>query len=88
MAPLRLVVGDDGTNPAWGAVEARRLVRGGCRVVLVGTTSATSPVSRTRCAADGVLLVHALMNEGGLGGELCIRWASGPTCSCAPRPGP
>ena len=76
--PLRLVVGDDGTDPEWGAAEARRLVRGGCRTIVAGTTSATYARVSDALRADGVLLVHAVMNEGGQGGELRIRLGERP----------
>ena len=76
--PVRLIVGDDGTDPARGAVEAKRLVRSGCRVVLASTTSATFARVSEALRADGVLLVQALMNEGGQGGELRIRLGERP----------
>ena len=75
---LRLVVGDDGTNPEWGAAEARRLVQGGCRTIVAGTTSATYARVSDALRGDGVLLVHAVMNEGGQGGELRIRLGERP----------
>jgi urea transport system substrate-binding protein len=76
--PVRLVVGDDATDPATGAAEAWRLVHAGCRVIMATTTSATF----ARTAADlrhaGVLLVLTLMNEGGLGGRLSVQLGERP----------
>jgi urea transport system substrate-binding protein len=76
--PVRLRVGDDGTDPVLGALEARRLVRAGCRTILVTTTSATFARVRTDLAGTGVLLVQPLMNEGGQGGELCVQLGERP----------
>lgn len=76
--PLRLVVGDDGTDPATGAAEAWRLVREGCRTVLATTTSATFARVAAELRPSGVLLVLALMNEGGLGDELCVQLGERP----------
>jgi urea transport system substrate-binding protein len=76
--PVRLVVGDDGTDPTLGAIEARRLVRAGCRTILACTTSATFARVCDALQPDGVLLVHALMNEGGLGGELRVQLGERP----------
>lgn len=76
--PLRLVVGDDGTDPDLGAVEARRLVRSGCRVIMATTTSATFARVAAELRRSGVLLVHTLMNEGGLGGDLRVQLGERP----------
>ncbi|WP_300007855.1 substrate-binding protein [Pseudonocardia sp.] len=76
--PLRLVFGDDGTDPATGATEAWRLVRAGCRTVLATTTSATFARISAELSTAGVLLVQTLMNEGGLGGELCVQLGERP----------
>ncbi len=86
--PVRLVVGDDGTDPALGAVEAKRLVRSGCRVVLASTTSATFARVSEALRADGVLLVQALMNEGGLGAELCVQLGERPYLQLRAAAGP
>jgi urea transport system substrate-binding protein len=76
--PVRLVVGDDGTDPVLGSVEAGRLVRTGCRVILAATTSATFARVSEALRPDGVLLVHAVMNEGGLGGDLRVQLGERP----------
>ena len=85
---LRLVVGDDGTNPEWGAAEARRLVQAGCRTIVAGTTSATYARVSDALRGDGVLLVHAVMNEGGQGGELRIRLGERPRQQLRAAAGP
>lgn len=75
---VELVVGDDATEPAVGVAEARRLVRHGCRTVLVATTSATFfAVSEALADAD-VLVVQALMNEGGARGRLRVQLGERP----------
>lgn len=76
--PLRLVVGDDATDPAAGAAEAWRLVGAGCRTILATTTSATFARAAAELGAAGVLLVQPLMNEGGLSGELRMRFGERP----------
>ncbi len=75
---VRLIVGDDGTDPALGSVEARRLVRSGCRAILASTTSATFARVSDALAGDRVLLVQTLMNEGGLGGDLRVQLGERP----------
>ncbi|MDN5749335.1 MAG: ABC transporter substrate-binding protein, partial [Pseudonocardia sp.] len=76
--PLRLVVGDDATDPTIGAVEAWRLVRTGCRTILAATTSATFARAARDLRPAGVLLVHTLMNEGGSGGDLRVQLGERP----------
>lgn len=76
--PVELVVGDDATDPTVGVSEARRLVRAGCRTILVSTTSATfMPVAQALRGED-VLVVQALMNEGGLEGPLTVQLGERP----------
>ncbi len=75
---VRLVVGDDGTDPVLGTVEARRLVRTGCRVIMATTTSATFARVSQALRGDRVLLVHTVMNEGGLGAELRVQLGERP----------
>jgi branched-chain amino acid transport system substrate-binding protein len=85
--PVRLVVGDDGTDPELGSVEARRLVHTGCHTILACTTSATfARVSDT--LPDGVLLVHTVMNEGGLGGDLRVQLGERPDDQLRAAAGP
>lgn len=76
--PLRLVVGDDGTDVVTGTAEAWRLVRAGCRTILAATTSATFARVSAELQPAGVLLVHAVMNEGGMGGDLRVQLGERP----------
>lgn len=76
--PVRLVVGDDATNPDVGALEAWRLVRSGCRAIMATTISATFARAAAELSGAGVLLVHTVMNEGGLGGELRVQLGERP----------
>jgi urea transport system substrate-binding protein len=76
--PVRLVVGDDATDAEVGAVEARRLVGAGCRAIMATTTSATFARVAREVRPSGILLVHTLMNEGGLGGELLFQLGERP----------
>jgi urea transport system substrate-binding protein len=76
--PVQLVVGDDGTDAGRGALEAWRLVRSGCRVIMATTTSATFTRAAHELRGAGVLLVHAVMNEGGMGGELRVQLGERP----------
>lgn len=76
--PAELVVGDDATDPTVGVAEAWRLVRAGCRTILVSTTSATfAAVSRALAGAE-VLLMQTLMNEGGGTGRLRVQLGERP----------
>jgi branched-chain amino acid transport system substrate-binding protein len=85
---LRLLVGDDATDPATGALEARRLVAAGCRTILAATTSASFARIADELQAAGVLLVHTLMNEGGLGSELRMQLGERPHLQLAAATGP
>jgi urea transport system substrate-binding protein len=76
--PVRLVVGDDGTDPQLGATEAWRLVRAGCRAIMATTTSATFTGAAHALRDAGVLLVQTVMNEGGLGGDLRVQLGERP----------
>ncbi|HXV94681.1 MAG TPA: ABC transporter substrate-binding protein, partial [Pseudonocardia sp.] len=76
--PLQLVVGDDATDPGAGTVEAWRLVRAGCRTILATTTSATFARAARELRGSGVLLVHTVLNEGGLGGGLRMQLGERP----------
>jgi urea transport system substrate-binding protein len=71
--PVELMVGDDRTDPAVGAAEARRLAAAGCRTILVATTSATFVEVSQALADTEVLLVQTLMNEGGVSGRLRVQ---------------
>lgn len=62
--PVDLLVADDATDAATGVLEAGRLVRSGCRTIIVMTTSATFEAVAASLAGSGVLLVEPHMNEG------------------------
>lgn len=83
-----LLVGDDATVPATGAREARRLAAAGCRTILVATTSATFVAVSEAMADTDVLLVHTLMNEGGIGGALRVQLGERPAAQLAAAAGP
>lgn len=76
--PVRLVVGDDATDPRTGVREAQRLVRAGCRTIIVTTTSATFARVAAALPASGVLLVQSVMNEGGLGAPQRVQLGERP----------
>jgi urea transport system substrate-binding protein len=76
--PVHLVVGDDATDPGTGVREAQRLVRAGCRTIIATTTSATFARVAAALPATGVLLVHSLMNEGGLAAPLRVQFGERP----------
>ena len=62
---LELLVADDATDPAVAASEARRLERASCRAIFACTTSSSFAAINNSIGHDGVLLVHAVMNERG-----------------------
>jgi urea transport system substrate-binding protein len=62
---VRLVVADDATDADQAADEARRMVRLGCRVVFVNSTSASFDAVRRAVRGRKVLVVHTVVNEGG-----------------------
>ncbi|MDT3441837.1 ABC transporter substrate-binding protein [Pseudofrankia sp. BMG5.37] len=68
--PLRLYVGDDGTNRATARREFIRLVDlVGCDVVIAMTTSESMAAVRPLAEARGTLLLHAPASEGGPAGD-------------------
>ncbi|TCK21499.1 substrate-binding protein [Pseudonocardia endophytica] len=81
--PVELLVGDDATDPATGALEARRLVRAGCRVIVLMTTSATYDAVSAALQGSGVLVVQPHMNEGGGESRLRLRFGERPAAQLA-----
>ena len=76
---VSVAVADDGTDPATGAAEVRRLVEvDGCSVVFTNVTSETFRALQPVAAASGALLVYTPVNEGGLGGDRVIRLGERP----------
>ncbi|NMI02020.1 substrate-binding protein [Pseudonocardia acidicola] len=86
--PVRLVIGDDATDAGVGAAEAWRLVHAGCRVIMATTTSATFARASEELRGSGVLLVHTLMNEGGMSGELRVQLGERPDGQLRAAAGP
>ncbi|GAA1312315.1 ABC transporter substrate-binding protein [Pseudonocardia xinjiangensis] len=76
--PMRLMVGDDATDPRLGTIEAWRLVHAGCRVIMASTTSATFSRAAHELRDSGVLMVQPVMNEGGLDGGLRVQLGERP----------
>ena len=74
-----VAVADDGTDPATGAAEVRRLIDvDGCSVIFTNVTSDTFRALQPVAAAAGALLVHTPVNEGGRGGDRVIRLGERP----------
>ncbi|MFJ6651557.1 ABC transporter substrate-binding protein [Microbacterium sp. NPDC091313] len=65
--PFELLTGDDASTPDVGVLEARRLRRLGCRVIIASVSSATYRALQTALADEDVLLIQPIMNEGGVG---------------------
>lgn len=76
--PVEVVVGDDATNPEQASLEARRLAAAGCRTVIAGVTSASFAGVASALAKTGCPVIHCLLNEGGGGSELTLRWGERP----------
>jgi urea transport system substrate-binding protein len=80
---IELVHGDDGSHPGLGAAELVRLKASGCDVVLANVTSAVFrkllPVARRH----HILLLHTLMNEGGVSGVEILRLGERPSAQAA-----
>lgn len=75
---LELVVADDGSDPATAAAETRRLLHAGCRAIFVVATSSSFAAARRVVGRNDVLLVHAVMNEGGSFTPQVIRFGERP----------
>lgn len=73
------MVGDDGTDPAIGAAEVRRLLEDeGCPVIMALVTSACFEAIRPVVEAAGALLVFCITNEGGPTGRRLFRLGERP----------
>lgn len=75
---LSLLTADDATDAEQAALEARRMVRLGCRVIFVNSTSASFDAVRRATERSGVLLVHSVINEGGGGSPTVLRLGERP----------
>jgi urea transport system substrate-binding protein len=64
--PVELLVGDDASDPLAGAASARRLLLSGCRTIFACVTSATFNAAASILQNTDVVLVHTVLNEGGL----------------------
>ncbi len=76
--PVEMLVGDDATDPATGALEARRLARAGCRTIVLMTTSATYDAVAAALEGSETLVVQGHMNEGGGESRLRLRFGERP----------
>lgn len=85
---VELLLADDATDPGTGALEAHRLVRAGCDVIILATTSATYMAVSSALEAHEVLVVQANMNEGGGESRLRIRLGERPLTQLAVAAGP
>jgi urea transport system substrate-binding protein len=85
---LSLLTADDATDAEQAAVEARRMVRLGCRVIFVNTTSASFDAVRAVVEPSGVLLVHSVINEGGGSSPTVLRLGERPRAQLAALVGP
>jgi branched-chain amino acid transport system substrate-binding protein len=86
--PVSLLVGDDATDAAVGAREAKRLIGADCRVVLASVTSATFGAVEQVLTPSSVPLVHTVLNEGGAEIDHVFRLGERPghQISAAARP--
>ncbi|MGD9528582.1 ABC transporter substrate-binding protein [Pseudonocardia sp.] len=86
---LELLVVDDATDPALAAAEARRLTGAGCRTIFACTTSSSFAAISSAVRTEGVLLVHAVMNERGDGeGPSVVRFGEHPAAQIGRMAGP
>ncbi len=84
-APLRLVVGDDGTNPVIAAAEAHRLLHdeGAPVILFLGTSNCFDAVVPVVEAAGG-LLIYCNTNEGGPTSRRILRLGERPATQLEP----
>lgn len=75
---VRLVVGDDATDPTVAAAEAHRLILAGCRALLACVTSASFNAAQHAVHHTRIPLVHAVINEGGSGPRHVFRLGERP----------
>ncbi|WP_328303734.1 ABC transporter substrate-binding protein [Actinomycetospora sp. NBC_00405] len=84
----RLVIADDATDADQAADEARRMVRLGCRVVFVNSTSASFDAVRRAVRGRKVLVVHTVVNEGGGVSPTVVRLGERPQAQLDALAGP
>lgn len=75
---VELIIGDDASAPVAGAAAANRLARSGCRTVFACVTSATFNAAAAVLNGTDTLLVHSILNEGGIDRPGLVRLGERP----------
>lgn len=74
-----LLVGDDASDSLAGTAAALRLARGGCRAIFACVTSATFNAVASALRRTDVILIHTVLNEGGLSSPGVVRLGERPS---------
>ncbi|RCV54108.1 ABC transporter substrate-binding protein [Marinitenerispora sediminis] len=75
---MRVLVGDDATDPRTAAAETRRLIRAGCRAIITNVTSQSFNAISAVARRAGVLVIYTPVNEGGPAHDLVFRLGERP----------
>ncbi|WP_111510870.1 ABC transporter substrate-binding protein [Mycobacterium kyogaense] len=73
-----LLVGDDASDSMAGTTAALRLIRGGCRAIFACVTSATFNAVAAAIRRTDTILIHTVLNEGGLSSPGVVRLGERP----------
>ena len=74
-----LLVGDDASDSMAGTTAALRLMRAGCRAIFACVTSATFNAVAAALRHTNIVLIHTVLNEGGLSSPGVVRLGERPS---------
>lgn len=76
--PVELLVADDATDHLQARRETLKLIEAGCQAIFACVTSASFASAAETAAAHDVLMVHPVINEGGMQADKAIRFGERP----------
>ena len=76
--PVELLIADDATDHFRARRETVRLIEAGCQAVFACVTSASFAAAAAAAEAYDVLMVHPVINEGGMEARKVIRFGERP----------
>lgn len=76
--PVDLLIADDSTDHLQARRETIRLIEAGCQAIFACVTSASFAAATEAAEAHDVLMVHPVINEGGMEARKVIRFGERP----------
>ena len=86
--PVEVLVADDATDHAQARLETSRLIAAGCHAIFACVTSASFAAAVEVAKPQDVLMVHPVINEGGMQSERVIRFGERPSAQISALAGP